>query len=117
GAWLHLAVVAAAWGALRAGDLWWPATFFMFSPRWPVALPAVLLVPTAAVFRRRALAPAALAVLLTLGPVMGFCVPWPDLGSDAPSGASLRVLTCNLHYTSPAADRLVRLVDDTRPDV
>src|SRR4051812_22205219 len=79
GGWLSLAAVVAAWALLRAGDLWAPATALMFGPRWLLALPPAVLAPAAAALRRRSLGPVLVALLLAVGPVMGFDVPWDRL--------------------------------------
>src|SRR6478672_2044357 len=67
--WLYLAAVLCLWALLHAGDLWWPATLLMFSPRWLLALPPALLAPAAAAFRRRSLGVLLLTLLLVGGPV------------------------------------------------
>lgn len=116
-AWLYLAGVLAAWGLLREADLWWPATLLMFSPRWLLAFPAVLLLPLVLLLRRRALLPTLVALVLALGPVSGFCIPWQRLHSAPPASLRVRVLTCNMHYRRPDPDNLDRLVTEARPDI
>jgi vancomycin resistance protein VanJ len=115
--WLCLASTLAAWALLRAGDVWWPATFFMFSPRWLLALPPALLILPATGLHRRALVPLLLAVCLVFFPVMGFCIPWRSLRVTAPPQTDLRLLTCNLHYGTIDASALTRLVADSQPDI
>jgi endonuclease/exonuclease/phosphatase (EEP) superfamily protein YafD len=115
--WLYLAAVLGAWALLRAGDLWGPATLLMFSPRWVLALPPLVLAPAAAAVRRRALGPVILGLVLALGPVMGFCVPWGRLGPDPGPGFRFRVLTCNMHHVRVDPAPLDRLVVETWPDV
>lgn len=117
GSWLLLALVVGIWGLLRAGDLWGPATVVMFGPRWLLAAPPALLVPGAAVLRRRSLGPLLLAVLLSIGPVMGFCVPWGRIRPGSPQGLRLRVLTCNIHDTRLDPSALVQLLAESRPDI
>src|SRR5262249_3726457 len=98
---------------------WWPATIFLFAPRWLCALPLLVLVPAAALLRRRRLlVPLGLAAAVIAGPVTGLCVPWRALLFPAPARPRLRVLTCNLHG-SPLADprRLEALVREAEPDV
>src|SRR5271166_1477510 len=36
---LYLVTVLGLWALLGVADLWWPATLFLFSPRWLLALP------------------------------------------------------------------------------
>jgi endonuclease/exonuclease/phosphatase family metal-dependent hydrolase len=105
------------WGLLRAGDLWGPATALMFGPRWLLLLPLAVLIPVAAVFRRRSLGPLLLAVLLVVGPVMGFCVPWGRLWPSSSEGWRLRVLTCNMHDGKWDPGLLVQLLAESRPDI
>ncbi len=117
--WSYLAAVLALWGLLRWGDLWWPATVLIFAPRWPCALPLLVLAPAAWLLRRKALlAPLALAALVVAGPVTGLCVPWRALLSPAPAGPRLRVLTCNLHGSKAVDPRtLEALVRESGADV
>jgi endonuclease/exonuclease/phosphatase (EEP) superfamily protein YafD len=117
GNWLYLAAAVVAAVVLRFGDEWWPATFLMFAPVWVFALPTVALIPAAGVWRRRALLPGLLAVVLILGPVSGFCVRWPAVSGTSAGGLRLRVLTCNMHYGNPDPERLNRLIEKTDPDV
>jgi endonuclease/exonuclease/phosphatase family metal-dependent hydrolase len=79
-----------------------------------LASPLLVLLPAAALWRRRSLGPPLLALLLLLVPVMGLCVPWR---ADGDRGNSLRVLTCNMHYGRPAPEALDRLLAETQPDV
>jgi endonuclease/exonuclease/phosphatase family metal-dependent hydrolase len=116
--WAYLAVVVGCWLLLYLTDLWWPATFLAFAPRWLLAGPLVVLVPAAAWWRRPALIVLALAGLLVVGPVMGLCIPWGRLAGGPPPGPRLRVLTCNMHYKKyPDSSALDDLVAAAQPDV
>jgi vancomycin resistance protein VanJ len=116
--WLYLLSALGLWGLLAGGaDLWWPATLFLFSPRWLAALPLLVLVPAAAIFQRRALMPLLAAFVVLAGPVMGFCVPWQRLMAGTPQGAHFRILTCNMHYHREGSVPLERLVAAARPDI
>jgi vancomycin resistance protein VanJ len=115
--WLWVTLVVGVWVLLRAGDSWGPATAVMFGPRWLLALPSVFLVPAAALVRRRILMPLLLGLLLTFGPVMGFCIPWTHVGRGSPPGLRLRVLTCNMHYGKLDPAPLGQLVTEYRPDI
>jgi endonuclease/exonuclease/phosphatase (EEP) superfamily protein YafD len=115
--WVSLALVLGAWALLYAGDSWGPATAAMFGPRWLLLLPPALLTVPALVVRRRSLGPLLLAIVLTLGPVMGFSVPWDRLGRAQDGVVRLRVLTCNMHYGKLDPAPLGQLVTDIRPDV
>src|SRR5262245_31520162 len=115
--WLYLGVVLGSWALLWAADLWWPATLLMFGPRWVLVLPAGLLVPAALVLRRRSLWLLLLALVLAMGPVAGFRIPWQRLLGSAPRGARVRILTCNAHYRKLDARLLGTLLDQSQPDV
>lgn len=117
GCWLYLAFVVAAWTLLFFGDLWWPATLLMFGPRWLLATPSLPLAVAAFLWKRRALAWVLVALLLVLGPIMGFQVPWRAAVSAAPPGMHLRVLTCNMHGGRPHGPTLDRLLAEAKPDV
>ena len=88
----------------------------MFGPLRVLALPPAALLLAALIVNRRALRTLVPALLLVVGPVSGFCVPWGQLGSD-PHGVRLRVLTCNMHYAKVPTGPLDRLIDETGPDV
>jgi endonuclease/exonuclease/phosphatase (EEP) superfamily protein YafD len=115
--WVCLGGAAGLWFALRACDEWAPATVAAFGSLRPLALlPAVLL--GAAVFvNRRALWSLVPALLLTLGPVTGFCVPWGRSDTDPGFGPRVRVMTCNMHFGPGFKAPLDRLIGDARPDV
>jgi endonuclease/exonuclease/phosphatase (EEP) superfamily protein YafD len=107
----------AAWVKLYAGDLWWPATVLLFSPRWLLAIPLIPLALAAVCWRRRSLTVVLLTLLLILGPIMGFQFPWRAALSTTPPGKRLRVLTCNMHWQKPLEPSLERLLAEADPDV
>ena len=114
GAWASLIIALAAWVLVYFGDAWGPATVLMFGPRWVIAIPSVLCLLFVRSAGPRPVLAALTALLITLGPVMGFEVPW---GRATPEGGPrLRVLTCNMHYES-GTDALYELVADVKPDV
>ena len=114
GAWASLIVALAAWCLLSFGDAWGPATVLMFGPRWLIAVPPAVCLLAARPAGRRPIVAALAALLVALGPVMGFEVPWGRATPDG--GPRLRVLTCNMHYGSEA-DALFELVAEVKPDV
>ena len=114
--WLYLALVLAVWLLLAlGGDRWWLATVMLFGPRWVYGLPLALLVPAAAVWRRRLLWPLAAAAIVAVGPIMGLCLPWARLA--APQGPTLRVLTCNLKGRCHDNAVLNDLIRTAAPDI
>lgn len=116
--WLCLvyALLAVSWWMLirYAADRWWPATVLLYTPRWIMVVPLLVLVPWA---RRRWVWAPVLTGLFVLLPFMDFNVPWHRLTSSEPHGFKLRLLTCNLHrieLTVPLLDKYIRQI---RPDV
>src|SRR5262249_50084950 len=116
--WLYLAALCGVWLLLAlAADRWWPATLLMYGPRWTSLLPLVVLVPASLLWRRRALAVLAAALLVAGGPVMGLAVPWRAWLPGPPPRARLRVLTCNVHGHELRPEELAMLLADTDPDL
>ncbi|HZY89209.1 MAG TPA: endonuclease/exonuclease/phosphatase family protein [Gemmataceae bacterium] len=117
--WSYLAVALGLWALLRWADLWWPASVFLFAPRWLCALPLLALLPAAGLLRRKGLlVPLGLAAAVIAGPVTGLCVPWRPLLSPAPAGPRLRLVTCNLHGSEAVEPhRLEALVQGSGADV
>ncbi len=114
--WLYVAAVLAVWLLLRfGGDRWWFATVILFGPRWRCALPLAMLVPAAAIIRRRLLSVLAATAIMVFGPVMGFCIPRARLTTA--DGPSLRVLTCNVKGKCYDNATLDKLIEETAPDI
>jgi endonuclease/exonuclease/phosphatase (EEP) superfamily protein YafD len=117
--WSYLAAALGLWTLLQWADLWWPASIFLFAPRWLCALPLLVFFPAVWLLRRnRLVIPLGLAAVVIAAPLMGLCVPWRTLLSPTPSGPRLRVLTCNLHGSKAVAPhRLEALVQGSGTDV
>jgi vancomycin resistance protein VanJ len=93
--WLDAALVVATIFVLWVlGDRWWPATIFLFGPRWPLLLPPLALLLATLLIAPRLVLPNALAVLLVLGPVMGLNPGWRRL--LARGTPELRLVTFNV---------------------
>ncbi|MEJ7809451.1 MAG: endonuclease/exonuclease/phosphatase family protein [Gemmatimonadaceae bacterium] len=112
---------AALWG-LADRDGWWPATAFLFGPRWLLLLPLPVLLVAAAVFRRRLLLPLAVAGAIVVGPVMGFRVAWGSPRAPGPSAeraprADLRVITFNAGGGNRLGMLLGDVLAELQPDV
>jgi vancomycin resistance protein VanJ len=97
-------------------DKWWPATVLLFSPRWVLALPLLLLLPLAVAAHRRSLITLGAAALLLIWPLLGLRIPLHRAATDG-STSFLRVLTCNVHRRQLNAAEFKTLLDDVRPDV
>jgi endonuclease/exonuclease/phosphatase (EEP) superfamily protein YafD len=115
--WMYLAVLWLTWPALwRLSDVWWPMTVLLFGPRWLVLLPAVILVPAAAIYHRRSLIPLALAIIVGVGPIMGFRVGWRGwLGGE--STEPIRVATFNAKGGTTLNSSLPWIIDRLGADV
>jgi vancomycin resistance protein VanJ len=115
---LYVAAVLVSWALLVvAADRWWPVTFLLFGPRWVLAVPLVFLVPAAVLLRRRLLWALFPIGLVVLGPVMGFCVPFPSFLDQQRPLVRIRVLTCNTDGSHLDAAALNLLLLETYPDV
>jgi endonuclease/exonuclease/phosphatase (EEP) superfamily protein YafD len=115
----YLSALLVAAGAIHAlGDRWWMATALLFAPRWVLGLPLLVLVPAALATRRRPLAPLGAALVLLLGPVMGFEVPGPGALLHRDEPRDLRVMTANIGGgPSISSAALAEVLREIRPDV
>jgi vancomycin resistance protein VanJ len=117
--WSYFATALGLWVLLQWADLWWPASVFLFAPRWLCGLPLLVLVPGLVLIRRKnAFILVGLAAAVISGPVMGFCLPWRTYLLPAPSGPRLRVFTCNLHGSAAVnPKRLEAVILESGADV
>jgi endonuclease/exonuclease/phosphatase (EEP) superfamily protein YafD len=99
------------------GERWWPATVFLFGPRWLLLLPLAVLLPAAALLRPRMLAPLLAAAVVVLGPVLGLRVHWRQWGSESADAPGLRVVTLNADGGERVVGQLPRLLAELQPDV
>ncbi len=114
--WAYLVVILVVWGLLHfGGDRWWFATLMLFGPRWPYALPLLVLVPAAALRRPRLLWGLALTAVCLLGPISGLCVPWGTVVGSVPP--DVRVLSCNVGGPLVDPEAFRDLIEKTKPDV
>lgn len=97
------------------GDVWWPATVLLFSPRWVIALPMLALLPLAMVCNRKSLITLTASTAMLIWPIMGLRLS-RDQSADN-RAPFLRVMTCNIHRHQLNADEFKSLVDQLRPDV
>lgn len=115
-AWGYAALVVVVWAVLwTLGDRWWPATVYLFGPRWVVLLPLALLVPAAALLRPRLLLPLLAAAVVMLFPVMGLRTGWRALLPGGGGEGALRVVSFNAAGETWAAERLIARVAEWRP--
>src|SRR5207245_2307547 len=91
-AWLYAAVVLGLCILLHAGaDRWWPATLVMFGPRWVWALPLGILFPAVVIVHPRLVWLPLISLVLIVGPLMDFCVPWQTFVSQEHKFAGVRI--------------------------
>jgi vancomycin resistance protein VanJ len=111
---LFIGLCLVALGYRIFGDRTWWGTALIYSGRWPwLFFPIVTAIPALA-WRRRALLPVGLALLVVLGPIMGGTL------STAPfwrKHQPLRVLTYNVEGGSVVGYRAAELLADTHPDI
>jgi endonuclease/exonuclease/phosphatase family metal-dependent hydrolase len=114
--WLYVAALLALWLVLYFyGDRWWLATVMLYGPRWVCGLPLALLVPAAAMWRRRLLWPLGVGAVIVVWPLMGLCLPWTRLaGTPTPT---LRLLTCNVKGQCYDNAVLNELIATSVPDI
>jgi endonuclease/exonuclease/phosphatase family metal-dependent hydrolase len=94
--WAYVATAVVVCAILwLLSDRWWPATAFLFGPRWILLVPLALLVPAAIVLRRWLLLPLTAAAAIVLIPVMGLRVGWRSWMDGNDAGIRLRVVTLN----------------------
>lgn len=98
-----------------AGDLWWPVTLFLFSPRWVLVLPVICLIPFAIWKKRLLLLPLVSALLIVIGPIMEFT--FPVTKRPLPTSKSLRIVTCNLQNGEFDSYAFNSLILDTQPEI
>ncbi|MBT8338038.1 MAG: endonuclease/exonuclease/phosphatase family protein [Gemmatimonadetes bacterium] len=100
------------WGL---ADVWWPATVLLFGPRWVLVLPAIVLIPWAALRDRDWLVPLAVAAAVGLGPLVGLQTGVRSV-LPAGEGLSLRVATLNA-WGGDRVDPLARMLAAWNADV
>lgn len=106
--WL-VGVIGAAIMLWGFGDRWWPGTLLLFGPRWPLLIPAPILLVAVLLVRPRLALALALGVVIVVGPILGFRTGWRGWFAGGPA-ATLRVITFNMRgsvnplaYSVPAA--------------
>ncbi|MFH1763409.1 MAG: endonuclease/exonuclease/phosphatase family protein [Gemmatimonadota bacterium] len=80
------------WGL---NDRWWPATVFLYGPRWILLTPLILLLPVALLRDRPLVLPIVLGGLVVFGPVMGFQSGWRSLVPFGKQERDFRVVSLN----------------------
>ncbi|MCA9157442.1 MAG: endonuclease/exonuclease/phosphatase family protein [Planctomycetales bacterium] len=117
--WLYLLVLLTLWGCIYfdSGNSWW-ITLFLFSPRWVLGLPWLLLFPLTLVIDYRTARWYLIHLLIIVIPLLGFCVPKLSSARSANDGAQqLRVTTCNVGAGPIRVARLLALLRQEQSEV
>lgn len=116
--WGYVAIAVIACAILwTLSDRWWPATAYLFGPRWVLLLPLAVLLPAAVALRRRLLAPLIAAAVIGIGPTMGLRIGWRSLLTTTDTSASLRVVTLNARGATDLPIELPFRVEHWRADI
>ena len=116
--WAYALGALGYWLLLRyLGDRWWPVTILLYAPRWPWALPLLVLLPAA--LRRSRWLPwvpllAGLFIFVTL---MDLHLPLRRPNRSDSQGFPLRLLTCNVHRMELNVHDLDRYIRTMHPDI
>ncbi|HEX5633393.1 MAG TPA: endonuclease/exonuclease/phosphatase family protein [Gemmatimonadales bacterium] len=117
-AWLALAkVLAGATILWFGGDRNWLGTVALYTGRWPWLLPPLVVLPLALAWRRVALVPLAVALLVGLHAVMGFRVGFARFTGQPAPAERLRVLTYNVAMGERGNPSLQLIATVWQPDV
>lgn len=104
---LYLAILLILWAFIHfdQGQIW-QVTLFLFSPRWVVGLPILVLFPLALWKHRKASWLMLPCLWIALFPIMGFCVG----RSSQHLGTRLKIMTSNMGSGKIRIDEVVSLV-------
>jgi endonuclease/exonuclease/phosphatase (EEP) superfamily protein YafD len=114
--WGYLLAVIATCVFLRVqGDRSWLGTFVLMAPRWPFALPLVLLLPWAMLARRWVMMSLVFtAMAIVACPLMGFRLAIPAAETQR---GDLRLLTFNVHRQHVDVAGFAQVIEESQPDV
>lgn len=100
------------------GDRTTTGTLLLFGPRWPFALPLVLLIPLTAWLDRLLLILSVGSAAVALFGLLGFSVGWRRLLPASPAvGPVIRVLSYNAHFNPLGSSSFVAYIQNAHPDV
>jgi endonuclease/exonuclease/phosphatase family metal-dependent hydrolase len=97
------------------GDVWWPVTILLFSPRWTFLIPIIVLIPFALWRKKILLLPLLAALFLVIGPIMGLNVSRKE--TIKIDHRPLRVVSCNLQNGKFDHTAVNTLIINTQPDL
>jgi vancomycin resistance protein VanJ len=110
-----LALLALSAALLYVGERYWLTAWLLYVPRVVFAAPLLLITPALLLTgAKNLLWTQVVALLLTLGPLMGLVLPWP---TRAAGGPTLELLSYNVNTAYAGADEVLRVVDQIEPDL
>lgn len=116
--WGYVAIAVIACAMLwTLSDRWWPATAYLFGPRWVLLLPLAVLLPSAVALRPWLLAPLIAAAIIVVGPIMGLRIGWRSWLTAKDSAPALRVVTLNARGATDLPLELPFRVEHWQPDI
>ena len=116
--WGYLVLALLLWvGLWGLGDVWGPMTVLLFGPRWVLVLPIILLAAVTTRKRPRLLIPLGGALLVVLGPVMGFNLGLRRLLPRSANGTPLRIVTYNVAGGAGLNTSVPWIIEQTRGDI
>src|SRR5205807_6163607 len=80
-------------------------------------LPLGILFPAVVIVHPRLVWLPLISLVLIVGPLMDFCVPWQTFVSQEHKFAGVRILTCNTEDEFLDAEALAALIVETQPDI
>jgi vancomycin resistance protein VanJ len=110
-----LALLALSAALLWIGERHWLTAWLLYVPRVVFAAPLLLITPALLLAgAKKLLWTQIVALLLTVGPLMGLVLPWP---TRAAGGPTLELLSYNVDTAHAGADKVLRVVDHVDPDL
>ncbi len=115
---LYLLLLLGVWGAIHFDDgkAWW-VSLFLFSPRWALGLPWLLLFPLTLVVRFRLAILYGFHLAILVFPILDFRLPLGLSNESHSTAGRLRLITCNLGEGAIQVERLAGLVLRFQADV
>jgi vancomycin resistance protein VanJ len=110
-----LALLTLSAALLFIGERCWLTAWLLYVPRVVFAAPLLLFTPALLLIgATKVLWTQLVALLLTLGPLMGLVLPWP---TRAAHGPTFELLSYNVNTAYGGADKVLRVVDQVAPDL
>jgi vancomycin resistance protein VanJ len=113
--WVYVALLLVVWAAIRflSDDVALP-TLIAFGPRWAWAVPLLVFAPR---LNRGLGLPVLAALIIVLGPIMGFIGTAAWGRQERVAGWPLRIVTANLASRKLVTAELVHMVGRLKPDI